>query len=106
MGAVGRIRLRIYRIPDTKTITSYTRTVDSTLANSSSHLRCVYLACGKSLEQRGIGRKFTSSYRVRSGKNAAKNMAIGYKNAAERGAIDQIAGTIALKSRKEAEETP
>jgi len=28
------------------------------------------------------------------------------KNAAQRRTIDQIAGTIALKSRKEAEETP
>jgi hypothetical protein len=32
---------------------------------SNRRLRCVYFACGKFLEQRGIGRKFTSSYRVK-----------------------------------------
>jgi hypothetical protein len=35
---------------------------------SNRRLRSVYFACGKFLEQRGIGRKFTSSYRVRPGK--------------------------------------
>jgi hypothetical protein len=31
-------------------------------------LRCVYFACDKFLEQRGIGSNFTRSYRVRPGK--------------------------------------
>jgi hypothetical protein len=35
---------------------------------SHSGLRCVYLACAKFLEQRGIGSKFTSGYRTRPGK--------------------------------------
>ena len=35
---------------------------------SHSGLGCVYLACGKFLEQRGIGSRSTTSYPVRPGK--------------------------------------
>ena len=51
----ARQKAQILEIPDTPV--------------SSSALRSVYVACGKFLEQRGMGgSKFASGYRVRLGK--------------------------------------